>query len=78
MCRCMRNSDFEEKTPIKHFCGEKKIENWNDLTGLRKHKAWIDEKYRDLEEILSPESAKMERKDGKIHKNLEDVNPDRR
>jgi len=70
--------DFEEKTPIKHFSEKERVENWNDLTGLRKHKAWIDEKYRDLEEILKPESAKMERKNGKIHKNLEDVNPDRR
>jgi hypothetical protein len=61
----MRNSDFEEKTPIKHFCGEKKIENWNDLTGLRKHKAWVDEKYQDLGAFLSDNQTKVSKNTGK-------------
>lgn len=57
---------------------EKKSPFQEEKEGLKRHKAWIDEKYRDLEEILSPKSAISKSFSGRIQKNLEDVNEDRR
>ena len=49
----------------KHDKIEKKSAFQQENEGLRRHKAWIDEKYRDLEEILKPKDAIRAKKDRK-------------
>jgi len=78
MCNCINKSAFN-KSFIEKVSPESA--NWADIRGLKKHKIWIDEKYRDLEEILDNYIAKTDEKEGvvsentgkHIHKNLEDV-----
>ena len=63
MCRCNEVNSAFSKSFIKGI--EKIPTNWSDLEGLRRRKGWIDEKYADLDAILSDKRKKVSKNTGK-------------
>lgn len=62
MCNYINKSAFN-KSFIEKVSPESA--NWADIRGLKKHKIWIDEKYQDLDAILSNKRNKVSKNTGK-------------
>jgi hypothetical protein len=62
MCNCINKSAFKEDFSDKI---EKKMGLRTEIEGLRKHKAYLDEKYKEVDAILSEKQKKVSKNTAK-------------